>query len=675
MRGVGLANTEQPHLRYVAQFEEAEQASIIARKESERARDYKDGKQFTAEEEATLRKRKQPITPENLIRPKVEGLCGLERQSRTDPKAWPRTQADDDDATAATDALRYVHDDQDFAVKKSRVFEHMLVEGFGGVEVGVARTRSGIDPTIICIAWDRLYHDPHSCEADFSDASYLGYVTWMDFDQAREKWPDRIDIIDSTINAPVSSTGTDTFDDKPKFSHWSDAKRKRVRINTHYHLRGGVWHRCVFTLGGELEDSAPSPFIDDQGKPECPLILQSAYVDRDNHRYGIVRDMIPLQDEVNKRRSKFLHIVNNRQVRVDPATGQDANAVRRELARPDGVVVGGQGEIEILPLGDMAMGQFQLLADTRQSLKGIGPNANLQGKGGDAQSGRAILAQQQAGMTEMTPLLDNLRHFTLRVYRQVWNRIRQYWTGERWVRVTDDEKNVRFVGLNVTQGHLAMQKIDEAVRAGKLPPDVAQQYAQQIRFDPQMQQPANTVAELDVDIEIDEVNETPSLAAEQFEALTNLVPLFGSPPPPEIVELIIAASNFRDKEKLIEIVEKMKEAAMQPNPMQQLQQAAGQAAVEETRSKTMLNVAKAHETGARPLIESFKAGAQSVPGAMPMDAGNTQTAVAKLEAAIARHERHMDGTEPTSDASQMKMMDEMKAALAALKGKTRKMAM
>lgn len=38
----------------------------------------------------------------------------------------------------------------------------------------------------------------------------------------------------------------------------------------------------------------------------------------------------------------------------------------------------------------------------------------------------------------------------------------------------------------------------------------------------------------------------------------------------------------------------------------------------------------------------------------------------KLKAAIARHERHMSGTEATSEKSQQKMMDEMKAALAEL---------
>jgi hypothetical protein len=53
------------------------------------------------------------------------------------------------------------------------VFENMLVEGFGGVEVTVRKLRNGvIDPYVVRIAWNRLYFDPHSCEEDFSDAAF-----------------------------------------------------------------------------------------------------------------------------------------------------------------------------------------------------------------------------------------------------------------------------------------------------------------------------------------------------------------------------------------------------------------------------------------------------------------------------------------------------------------------
>ena len=611
-----------PHRLYVQQFEEAEQSAVEGRKEAEQARDYFDGNQFTADEVAALKKRKQPITPENLIKPKIEGLCGMERQGRTDPKAYPRTQSHDQDAQAATDALRYVADDQDVNIKKSRVFENMLVEGYGAVEVAVARVKGQIDPKVTRIAWNRLYFDPHSAEADFSDAMFTGYVTWMDVEKAKLRWKDKADILDQTMSSVVSTGNSDTYDDKPRWALWADSKRKRIRINTHYHLKDGVWHRCVFTLAGELEDSAPSPFIDEDGNPENPLIMQSAYVDRDNDRYGIVRDMIPLQDEVNKRRSKFLHMVNNAKVRVDPAVGQDAEKIRKEMARPDGVIVAGQGEVEELGNNNREAGQFQLLADSRATLKGnIGPNATMQGKSGQDQSGRAILALQQAGMTEMTPLLDNLRHFTLRLYRQIWNRIRQFWTEERWVRVTDDDSNVRFVGINQPpkmdpgSAIVGAQKVMLAHQQGMIDQPTAQAYIQQIG---QAARPQNVVAELDVDIEIDEVNETPTLQAEQFEMLTDMAGsgFFGTPVPPEIVELIIQASQLRDKQKLLEIVEKIKEAAMQPNPMaeqaQQIQLAGAQAGVEETQSKTMLNVAKANSESARPLIDSFKAG-QSAP--------------------------------------------------------------
>ena len=597
-----------PHLRYVQQFEEAEQASVNGRAEAEQARDYFDGNQFTESEKRILRQRKQPITPENLIKPKVESLCGLERQSRTDPKAYPRTQAHDEEANAATDALRYVSDDQDIDIKKSRVFANMLVEGFGGVEVTVRKLKNGaIDPRILYVQWDRLYFDPHSCEADFADASYVGYITWMDAAKAKQKWKAKEAVIQATIEKGSSSTA-DTYEDKPRWATWYDSKRNRIRINTHYHLEGGVWHRCVFTLAGELEESAPSVFIDEEGNPENPLILQSAYVDRDNDRYGIVRDMIPLQDEVNKRRSKFLHMVNNTKVRVSRSFEGQAEKVRKEMARPDGVIVADQNEIEELGNFGREAGQFQLLQDTRQSLKGIGPNAHMAGKAGEDQSGRAIMAMQQAGMTEMTPLLDNLRHFTLRLYRQVWNRIRQFWTEERWIRVTDDEKNVRFVGLNVTQAHVAMQKLGDAVKAGEVPMELAGQFEAEIMSRPDLQAPANSVAELDVDIDIDEVQETPTLQIEQFESLMQLLGTGIIPPSPEMMRLVIQASNLRDKQKLLEIIDQMGQASQQPNPLQELEVAEKQAEVENTQANTMLTVAKTQTEGLKPLEMGFKTG-------------------------------------------------------------------
>lgn len=616
------------HTDLVRRFEEAEEASRKGRTDAEQCRDYKDGRQLTDSEMAALKKRKQPIVIENLIRPKVDYLCGLERQSRTDPKAYPRTAQHEDDANAATDALIYVTEDQDFPIKRSAVFDNMLVEGTGAVEVTAVKVKGGIDPRITCIPWDRIFIDPHSTALDCYDAMYLGFVTWMDIDAAKRRWEGKEEVIDASLNS-----GTETFDDKPRTT-WSDTKRRRVRVVTIYDRSDGPWQRGVYTVGGELEELADSPFVDDEGKPECAMIVQSAFIDRDNDRYGPTRDWITLQDEVNKRRGKFLHLSNSSRVRV--SHGHNPEQIRKEMMRPDGVIVAEAGEIEELSNGNLAQGHFALLAEAKQAIQATGPNATMQGKSGQDQSGRAILALQQGGMTEMAPLLDSLRHFNVRVYRAIWNRIRQFWTEERWVRVTDDEKNARFVGFNVTKGQEAMRKLGAALKEGKIDQQTAQAYAMQIQQDPDMGQKINVLAELDVDIQLDEVIDAPTLQAEQFDAIAKMIPALGPMgQSPEVLKMLIRASSLRDKDQMLKLFEpkegedpaaaQQQQMEAQMQMMQQQAQLEGQITLQKAQIEAQTDIEVARIKAATDLAIKQEAAA--------VDAQLTQ-AKAKQEATL-----------------------------------------
>lgn len=578
--------------RLVQWFESAEEAGEDGRKEAEQARDYYDGAQLTSKEMETLRKRGQPPVIINRIKDKINYLRGVERQNRTDPVAYPRTPSHEEEAQAATDALRFIADDQRVDVKRSQVWDNMLVEGFGGVEVGVKRGRNGVDVKITRLPWDRCFADPHSAEPDYSDARYLGYLTWMDQAEAIAMWPDAKDVIEATMDNPTSGT-SDTFDDKPK-TVWADTKRKRVCIVSMCWREKGKWHWAKFTRLGAVEEPGPVPFLDEDGEPECPLIFQSAYVDRDNDRYGVVRAMISPQDELNKRRSKALHLLNSTTVRVSETATQDPETIRKEVNRPDGIVIGNKDDFEILHKQADIQGHFHLMQESKAEIDGMGPNATMQGKAGNDQSGRAVIALQQGGMVELAPLLDQLRDFNVRLFRQCWNRVRQYWTEERWVRVTDDDKGVQFVGINTTQGALALRKLQALVKAGQVNEQQAQQFAMQIQQSPVFMAPANQVAQLDVDILIDETLDSPTVQMEQFEQLANML---GSAPPhmqPVLWEMLVQASSLRDKQKLIEIMEQMKQAQNQPpGPEQQIMLETAMAAIEETRSKTMKNIAQA----------------------------------------------------------------------------------
>lgn len=597
--GVTSPHDVQPMVR---RFEDSEQSTRDARQRSERDRDYYDGKQWTSDEEAKLKERGQPVVTFNRIQRKVNYLKGLEAQTRKDPKAFPRTPGDDGSAQAVTDALRYVCDDQDWDAKRSLAFEDIIVEGTGGIMVGAAQVRSKaglkgstaltppvIDPVLINIPWDRFYYDPYSRRHDFSDAKYLGIVTWMDVKDANLKYPGREEAISDTW---LQARDAQTYDDRPSYQLWADYKRQRVRVNEEYYLEDGTWMFCVYTKAGFLVDPKPSPYLDVDGEPECPIKARSAYVDRDNNRYGEVRAMISPQDEVNKRRSKGLHLINSRQVRVDPRYQGEASTVKRELAKPDGVVFAEDGELEVLQTGDMAAANFQMLQEAKAEIDLLGPNAALAGKNENDQSGRAILAQQQGGMVEVALLMDRLRSLSLDVYRSIWARIKQYWDAPRWIRVTDDERNLKWVGLNVPRTMME-------VAAERLQGDPeAQMKLAMLARDPMAQMPVevkNPVAEMDVDIIIDEGMDTPTVQAEQFDTLSKMMPAM-TQLPPQALRLLVTASSLRDKDKLLEIIEQMEQqqaASQEQQMMQQLQMMAAQAEVEKTKSETAKNYAQA----------------------------------------------------------------------------------
>src|SRR5688572_31103032 len=109
---------------------------------------------------------------------------------------------------------------------------------------------------------------------------------------------------------------------------------------------------------------------------------------------------------------------------------------------------------------DLSAAHFQLLQEAKQALSSTGPNEALLGQSG-AISGRAKELDQQGGTLQIGVLFDAIRDFQLRVARAVWNRIRQYWDSEMWIRVTDDERGLRFVPINrpLTKGDVAAKAL------------------------------------------------------------------------------------------------------------------------------------------------------------------------------------------------------------------------
>jgi hypothetical protein len=310
-----------------------------------------------------------------------------------------------------------------------------------------------------------------------------------------------------------------------------------------------------------------SPFKDEKGKSVSKYLMFSANVDHDGDRYGFIRNLKSPQDELNHRRSKALHLLNSRRILYRNGSLLNPEKTRAEAARPDGMIGWDVEKPEFDDLKAMAdmKGQLEFAANSATEIENFGPNPALLGQGIESKSGRAIALLQQAGISELGPYVIALRGWKIRVYRLMWNAIQEYWTAERWIRVTDNDGLAQFIQVNALDGSNGLQ------------PRIV-----------------NELGSLDVDIILDEGPDTINMMQDTFETMLSLAQSGAQVPPIVMIELSNLPSDVKKR------VKDMIEQASQPSPQQvqeqQIKTAGAVAEVDKLHSETAKNYATAEKT-------------------------------------------------------------------------------
>ncbi|WCA57779.1 hypothetical protein G6M16_008745 [Agrobacterium tumefaciens] len=532
-------------------------------KEQQNARRYYHGAQWTAEQIKALNRRKQPVVTYNRIGRKINAVVGLLERQKQDPRGFPRTPKHEEGAEVATAVLRYVCDQQDWASKSPICGLNGAVDGIGGIEITLEQGDVGdIDVGLEVVDPSSFFYDPRSLKMDFDDARYMGLGKWADVEAAIEQFPDKEAEIRASLESGSELTSNPDTDNK-WFAEGEGVKR--IRIVDHWYKRGGDWHWCVYT-GSVILASGISPYIDEKGKTACKYIMYSANIDHEGDRYGFVRNMRSSQDEVNQRRSKALHQLNSRRIIIPSDTGADVENIRREAARPDGVITFPQGTQEP-KFDDSAknaemQGQIAFLEDAKNEIENYGFNPALMGQGVDKLSGRAMQIQQQSGIAELGPYLLAYKGWKLRVYRAIWFAVQQHWTAERWIRVTDDDDVAQFFSIN------------------------------QVGIDPATGLPTiiNALGSLDVDIIIDEGPDTINMQQDAYDTLSIMAQKGQDVPPQLLLELSPLAGSV--KKKAMDILDQAQKQAQKPDP---IAMAGAQAEIADKQAAAMLKQAQARK--------------------------------------------------------------------------------
>lgn len=661
----------------VAWVEDHEEATRENNELARRDRAYKDGDQWSEDDLATLRERHQPALTKNRIAKKVNFIIGEEIAKRVDPIARPRTPSHDDgESSAATDMLRFVEEEQDFDYVRTAMLGNMLCEGFGGAVKSYDLEAGKHELTHV--QWDRLGYDPHSRALNFEDARYKFIEVWMDLDDAIADMPGAADDLETAVTSNATHGDGRASEDTPR--QWVDAKRKRVRIVEMYFRHGLDWFKSVFTKGADLVPTARTEIIDERGRSVCPLEMASCYVDQDGMRYGMVRGLISPQDEVNKRASKALHLLSVNSVIAESDTLANPDKFMAEIAKPDGfaeVAAGTLSEqrVQVHRGGELALGHVQLMQSAMADIDAQGPSASML-PGAPATSGREVLARKQAASQELGSVFDSLRRWSVAIFKLDWLCIRAHTTDEKLLRVTDDEATSGYRWTSINQQMTRAERMQELLE--KQPPvklsaaleaaagddsrivmaDVGPQHqaamaqaqqsgakvdpkqseahlAQMILAHPLMQEMTvkNQVAEMLVDIIIDDAPDTSTLAQEEFETLSALAPVIVQARPdmaPKVARMIVKASSLPNKRELIAEWDKVDpKQAEQQQMMQQL--AAKMAQLEAGLKEATIAVAQSRAQLNQAKAQSEMAGAAQ-PQQPPPQPGPLEIAKAQREA-------------------------------------------
>lgn len=584
---------DELHNKLMDWFDQCREAHAENRIQQAMDEDFYDGDQWREDDAQVLIERGQAPLVFNLIKPAVDWVSGTEKRTRVDFNVLPKkdTPFHRESALNKLKLLKHVSDSSKAQFHRSDAFKTATVTGLGWMEVGIRNDESDEPIYIRCENWRNIWHDNLSQERDLSDARYIFRSRWVDLDIAIAMFPDR----EEALKQAAYKNARDIFEDddlwmgnayhhqrdaedpytttiRKSFSHDphnASKKRDRVRLiecwyrkPRHMKLLRGDPSNCCYgeeydeqdhVQAKQMEEGILSSFDAVVMEMRCCIMtekhvlqeMKSPYKHnefpftpiwgfrrgRDKMPYGIVRNARDPQEDLNKRRSKALHILSTTKVIADKNAVDDWDETADELARPDGIIkVRGDARFEINTDRQLAQQHIDLMMQDREFVNNIsGVTGENLGLDSNAVSGKAILAKQTEGSVVTFELFDNLRLALQLNGEKILSLVEQWYDQPKVVRILGNRGQTEFVTLN---------DIETDPVTG-----------QQVR--------RNDITETRADFVVDSQDFRQSVRQAMFEQMLNMMKTL----PPEIsinmLDLVIDLSDLPGKDELVDRIRKI----------------------------------------------------------------------------------------------------------------------
>lgn len=488
------------HARLMSFYQRELDRQAENRAEMATDQDYFDSIQWSEEDARTLKARGQMPIVYNVISTAVNWVTGTEKRGRTDFRVLPRRKDASKPAERKTQLLKYLSDVNRSPFHRSRAFEDAARVGLGWLECGVQDDDDGEPVYVRYESWRNMLWDSSSTEMDLSDARYVMRSKWVDADVALTWFSGRAAAIrEALVEADAWGVGRDDHGDDAMDSQEMAAEGTgAVRDEFHFHrgrirlievwfrrpirakrLRGGDFNGDVYDQSfephAEAVASGQSIVVEKQMmRVHCAVMTAKALLylsdspyrhnsfpftpiwafrrGRDGMPYGLIRGLRGMQDDINKRASKYLFILSSNKVVMEEGAVDDLDAFLEEYNRPDGVAVVKTGKLGAILTGldrELGAGHMELMSRSIAMIQQVsGVTDENMGRSTNATSGRAIQARQSQGSMATAGLFDNLRLAVQIHGEKELSLVEQYFSEEKSFRITSMRGSPEYIVIN-----------------------------------------------------------------------------------------------------------------------------------------------------------------------------------------------------------------------------------
>ena len=470
-----------------AYYQESKNSSIYQNwlANAKQAWNFYDGEQWTESEKLALEKSAQAPIVINKIATKIDSVSGNEISSRTRVAYRSRTgeQNEENTARALTDLALYVAEKNDQSIELSNMFKAGLVTGVGWLDIGVKN--NGNIPYIFNNAENELnvIFDVRSRNLDYSDARFVAREKWLDIPTLQALFKEKANPVIKELQAHSynQNYGFSFNEELTSAEEYLNTQEQRAKVVEVQFKQTEKLYTVTNKLGQSFSTFDKTLAYKEKENDVTETfnyrtylvyftehtVLEFKALDYDfndftlvpfffkrkrttGEPYGLVKSAIDPQKEYNKRRSKALHLLNTVQVIADVDAVEDPNILAREAARPDGVILKRPGkDLKILRNAELANSQVTIMNQATADIQETtGVFDDRLGKKTDAVSGVAIAQRQIASTNNQMFAFDNLRKVKKQLGRMVLSLIRQYFTSEMIINITDDISVPKLVSLN-----------------------------------------------------------------------------------------------------------------------------------------------------------------------------------------------------------------------------------